>query len=184
MIRSALIALAAIAATVIATEAAAQAGAPVRRLDAAPQGPWTVVRAGGETVSHCMMGIRSNAANPEPGKPQFMISADDQFSVLRVRAAGWSFAGARDIAVTLVTADGTEREPAAAVHGKDLIDIAFGTAPERMAELAASSHLEIRTEGTAVRLPLSGVSSVLPAFRDCLASIGQANKPQIHAAVR
>ena len=129
---------------------------PVRRLDAAPQGPWTVVRAGGETVSHCMMGIRSNAANPEPGKPQFMISADDQFAVLRVRAAEWSFAGARDIAVTLVTADGTEREPAAAVHGKDLIDIAFGTAPERMAELAASSHLEIRTEGTVVRLPLGG----------------------------
>ena len=188
MIRSALIALAAIAATVIATEAAAQAGAPVRRLDAAPQGPWTVVRAGGETVSHCMMGIRSNAANPEPGKPQFMISADDQFAVLRVRAAEWSFTGARDIAVTLVTADGAEREPAAAVHGKDLIDIAFGTAPERMAELAASSHLEIRAEGTAVRLPLEGLSAMLPAFRDCLASIGQPAKsrfqPQIHAAVR
>ena len=105
------------------------------------------------------MGIRSDAANPQPGKPQFMISADDQFAVLRVRAAEWSFAGARDIAVTLVTADGAEREPAAAVHGKDLIDIAFGTAPERMAELAASSHLEIRTEGTAVRLPLEGLSA-------------------------
>ena len=37
-------------------------------------------------------------------------------------------AAARDIAVTLVTADGTERQPAAAVHGRDLIDIAFGTA--------------------------------------------------------
>lgn len=188
MIRSALIALAVLATTVIATEAAAQGGAPVRRLDAAPQGPWTVVRAGGETVSHCMMGVRSNAANPEPGKPQFMISADHQFAVLRVRAAEWSFTGARDIAVTLVTADGTEREPAAAVHGKDLIDIAFGTAPERMAELAGSSHLEIRTEGTAVRLPLVGLSAVLPAFRHCLAGIGQAAKlqipPQIHAAVR
>ena len=92
--------------------------------------------------------------------------------------------GARDITVTLVTADGAERKPAAAVHGQDLIDIAFDTAPERMAELAASSHLEIRAEGTAVRLPLSGVSAILPAFRGCLASIGQANKPQIHAAVR
>ena len=115
-----------------------------------------MVRAGEETISHCMMGIRSDAANPQPGKPQFMISADDQFAVLRVRAAEWSFSGARDIAVTLVTADGAEREPAAAVHGKDLIDIAFGPAPEHMAELAASSHLEIRTEGTAVRLPLGG----------------------------
>jgi hypothetical protein len=184
MIRTVLVALAAIAATVVATEAAAQAGSPVRRLDAAPEGHWTVVRAGAETVSHCMMGIRSDAANPQPGKPQFMISADDQFAVLRVRAGEWSFAGARDIAVTLVTADGAERKPAAAVHGKDLIDIAFDTAPERMAELAASSHLEIRTEGTAVRLALSGVSAVLPAFRHCLGSIGQPTKRQIHAAVR
>jgi hypothetical protein len=184
MIRTVLVALAAIAATVVATEAAAQAGSPVRRLDAAPEGHWAVIRAGGETISHCMLGIRSDAANPQPGKPQFMISADDQFALLRVRAAEWSFTGARDIAVTLVTADGTEREPAAAVHGKDLIDIAFGTAPERMAELAASSHLEIRAEGAAVRLPLAGVSAILPAFRDCLASIGQPVQRQIHAAVR
>jgi hypothetical protein len=184
MIRTVLVALAAIAATVVATEAAAQAGSPVRRLDAVPEGHWTVVRAGGETVSHCMMGIRSDAANPQPGEPQFMISADDQFAVLRVRAAEWSFAGSRDIAVTLVAADGAERQPAAAVHGKDLIDIAFDAAPERMAELAGSSHLEIRTEGTAVRLPLSGVSAVLPAFRHCLASIGQPAERQIHAAVR
>jgi hypothetical protein len=183
MIRTVLVALAAIAATVVATEAAAQAGSPVRKLDAR-EGHWTVVRAGGETVSHCMMGIRSDAANPQPGKPQFMISADDQFAVLRVRAAEWSFAGSRDIAVTLVAADGAERQPAAAVHGKDLIDIAFDAAPERMAELAGSSHLEIRTEGTAVRLPLSGVSAVLPAFRHCLASIGQPAERQIHAAVR
>ncbi len=114
-----------------------------------------------------------------------MISADDQFAVLRVRAAEWSFSSARDIAVTLVTADGTERTPAAAVRGKDLIDIAFGPAAERMAELVASSHLEIRTGGTAVRLPLGGLAPALPAFRACLASIGQpASQRQTHAAVR
>jgi hypothetical protein len=184
MIRTVLTALAANAATVIATEAAAQAGSPVRRLSVTPEGTWSVVRAGQATISHCMIGVRSDAANPQPGKPQFMISADDQFAVLRVRAAEWSFSGARDIAVTLVTADGTERTPAAAVRGRDLIDIAFGTAAEHMTELAASSHLEIRTEGTVVRLPLGGLATALPAFRACLASIGQPPKPQIHAAVR
>jgi hypothetical protein len=173
MIRTVLVALAAIAATVIATEAAAQAGSPVRRLNVSPEGTWSVIRAGEATISHCMIGIRSDAANPQPGKPQFMISADDQFAVLRVRAAEWSFASARDIAVTLMTADDTGRQPAAAVRGRDMIDIAFGPAPERMTELAASSHLEIRTDGTVVRLPLGGLASALPAFRACLASIGQ-----------
>ena len=118
-----------------------------------------------------------------------MISADDQFAVLRVRAAEWSFTGARDIAVTLVTADGTEREPAAAVHGKDLIDIAFGTAPERMAELAAfepSRNSHRRNRGPpAARGPFRRFCQPI---RDCLAGIGQAAKlqipPQIHAAVR
>ena len=143
-----------------------------------------MVRAGEATISHCMIGVRSDAANPQPGKPQFMISADDQFAVLRVRAAEWSFEAARDIAVTLVAADGMERTPAAAVRGKDMIDIAFGPAPERMAELAASSHLEIRTEGTVVRLPLGGLASALPAFHACLAGVGQPVRPQIHAAVR
>ena len=119
MIRTVLTALAAIAATVIATEAAAQAGSPVRRLNVAPEGTWSVIRAGEATISHCMIGVRSDAANPQPGKPQFMISADDQFAVLRVRAAEWSFEAARDIAVTLVAADGMERTPAAAVRGKE-----------------------------------------------------------------
>jgi hypothetical protein len=131
-----------------------------------------------------MIGVRSDAANPQPGKPQFMISADDQFAVLRVRAAEWSFSGARDIAVTLATAGGVERTPAAAVRGKDMIDIAFVPAAERMAELAASDDLEIRTEGTVIRLPLGGLATVLPVFRACLASIGQPAQPQIHAAVR
>lgn len=184
MIRTILVGLAAIAATVIATEAAAQAGSPVRRLSVTPEGSWAVARAGEVTVSHCMIGIRSDAANPQPGRPQFMISADREFAVLRVRAAEWSFASARDIAVTLVTADGAERTPVAAVHGRDVIDIAFGPASERMAELAGMSHLEIRTEGTVVRLPLAGLATALPAFRDCLASIGGPTGPQIHAAVR
>jgi hypothetical protein len=110
-----------------------------------------------------------------------MISADDQFVLLRVRAAEWSFSGARDLAVTAVTADGTERQPAAAVRGNDMIDIAFGTEPERMVELASQPYLEIRTEGTAVRLPLKGLVEVLPAYRGCLASVGQPVKPEVHA---
>lgn len=181
MIRAALIAIAAIAATVAATEVAAQSGAPVRKLGVAPTGAWTVVRAGEQKVSHCVVGLRSDAANPQPGKPQFMISADDQFVLLRVRAAEWSFSGARDIAVTLVTAESAERQPAAAVRGKDMIDIAFGGEPERITELTASTHLDIRAEGTTVRLPLNGLVEVLPAYRNCLASIGQPANPAVHS---
>ena len=65
MIRTALVAFAAIAATVIATEAAAEAASPVRRLSVTSEGRWAVVRAGEVTISHCMFGIRSDAANPQ-----------------------------------------------------------------------------------------------------------------------
>lgn len=182
MIRTALIAAAALAATFAVTEAAAQSAAPVRKLTTAPASQWAVVAVGQHNVSHCVMGVRSDAPAPAAGKPQFMISADDSFVVLRVRAAEWSFSGARDIAVTLVTANGQERKPSAAVHGADLIDIAFGTDAALMAELAASGHLDIRTEGTTVRLPLKGIGDVLPTYRDCLAGIGQPVKAQVHAS--
>ena len=82
------------------------------------------------------MGLRSDAPAPQAGKPQFMFSADGEFVLLRVRAAEWSFDRSRDIPVRMVTADGSERRPAAAVHGADLIDIAFGVAPELMTGLA------------------------------------------------
>jgi len=179
MNRIAAIAAAAIAITTAITSAAAQSGSPVRKLTAAPAGHWAVIRVGEQKVSHCLMGLRSDAATPQPGQPQFMISADNQFAILRVRAAEWRFTESRDIAVTLATGDGRERQPAA-VHGADLIDIAFDIAPGQIAELAASSHLEIRTEGTAVRLPLGGLAEVLPAYRDCLANVG---KPNIHGAL-
>jgi hypothetical protein len=182
MIRAALIAVAAIAATVAATEVAAQSAAPVRKLSVSPAGTWISARGGEREVIDCKIGRRSDTANPQPGKPQFMIAADEQFVLLRVRAAEWSFSGARDIAVTLVTADGAERQPAAAVHGQDLIDIAFGTDARSVAELAAQAYLEIRAEGTAVRLPLEGIAQVLPAYQACLASLGTPIKPQVHAA--
>lgn len=183
MIRTVLIAVAAIAATVAATEVAAQSGTPVRKLTVAPAGTptgtWIVVRGGEREVSHCIVGPRSDAPNPQPGKPQFMIAVDREIVLLRVRAADWSFPGARDIAVTLATADGVERQPAAAVHGNDLIDVDLGSDAQKVSELAALAHLEIRTEGTVVRLLLDGLSEALPAYRTCVASIGQPIKPEL-----
>jgi hypothetical protein len=185
MVRAALIAVAAIAATIAATEGAAQVAAPVRKLSVTPAGTWAgtwmSARGGEQQVTDCKIGPRSDAANPQAGKPQFMIAADSEFVLLRVRAAEWSFAGARDIAVTLVTADGAERQPAAVVHGQDLIDIAFGTDARSVTELAAQAYLDIRAEGTAVRLPLAGIAEVLPAYRACLASIGVPLKSGFHA---
>ncbi|WP_068018263.1 hypothetical protein [Rhodoplanes sp. Z2-YC6860] len=177
MIRTVLLAVAAIAATAAVTDVAAQSGAPVRKLDTA-SGTWIAVRGGEQHVSHCIMGPRSEASNPQPGKPQFMIAADREIVLLRVRAADWSFSGARDIAVTLVTGDGAEFKPAAAVHGRDLIDIDLGTDARKVMGFAAQTYVEIRTEGTIVRLPLNGVAEVLPAYRACLTSIGNSINPE------
>ena len=180
MFRTVVAAIAAILATGLATQATAQPD----KLVVPAAGRWAVVQIGDQRVSHCVMGVRSDTAAPVAGQPQFMISADDQFVILRVRAAEWSFTASRDIAVTLATGNGSERQPAAAVHGADLIDIAFGVEPERINELAASSYLDIRTEGTSVRLPLKGLAQMLPAYRDCLKSVGQPTGRTLHARVR
>ena len=110
MFRTVLIALLAAAATAAVTTAAAQTASPVRKIAPAPAvGQWQVLRVGAERISHCVMGLRSDAAAPQPGKPQLMFTADDQFVILRVRAAEWSFTAAREIDVTLVTANGREQ---------------------------------------------------------------------------
>jgi hypothetical protein len=189
--RTAIIAFAAIAAAAALSTAAAQPASPARKLaNPTPAGQWAVILAGDQTVSHCVMGVRSDAPAPLPGKPQFLISADGGFVLLRVRAAEWTFGESRKISVTLATADDSERQPVAAVSGADMIDIAFGVAPDLIDELAASSHLDIKTEGTSVRLPLQGLANVLPAYRDCLAGVGRSNatartdaKRQKHSAL-
>jgi autotransporter translocation and assembly factor TamB len=173
MFRTALIAIAAIAA---ASSAAAQGASPARTLN---NSQWQVVKAGQGTISHCVMGVRSDAAAPSAGKPQFMITADKDFAILRVRAAEWTFDGARSIDVTLTTGKG-ESQPGAMVSGRDLIDIAFGAE----SELATAGHIDITTEGTTVRLSLAGLAGALPAYRDCLASIGKPmNGYQVQASI-
>jgi Rieske Fe-S protein len=90
MIRTALIAVAAIAATVAATEVAAQSGTPVRKLNAGPAANWIAISGGEQNISHCIIGPRSDASNPQPGKPQFMIAADRELVLLRVPRLGRS----------------------------------------------------------------------------------------------
>ncbi|MBM3530903.1 MAG: hypothetical protein FJX62_22730 [Alphaproteobacteria bacterium] len=172
--------LIAIAATAAIGPAVAQPAAPVRSLTV-QIGSWAVAPVGDRTVSHCVMGLRSEAADPAPGKPQFMVSADREFAILHARAAEWTFNSSRDVVVTLAASDG-EHKPQARVLGADRIDIALSNDPARLTELAAAGDLEIHAEGKAVRLPLGGLSAVLPAYRECLASVG---KPlvQRHAAV-
>lgn len=170
------IAAASIAATAMVPQATAQP------LDVSA-GQWAVVQVGEQKVGQCAMGLRSNAGAPERGQPQFVIIADGQFAILRVRAAEWSFTGGRDIPLTLVTASGHERKPAAAVRGPDMIDIAFGVEPERLNELAAANHLDIQAADATVRLTLNGLAAVLPAYRDCLAGIGQSAGRMTSAAL-
>jgi len=168
MMRSALIAFSVIASV---TTVSAQPIGPVRTLTTTPAGQWAVVQLGQDKAAQCVMGLRSDAAAPALGQPQFMISADQGFAILRVRAAEWSFPGGRDIAVTLATDDGSQSTPAAVVRGKDLIDISLGASPD-LGALARSGHLAISAEGTEVSLPLEGLAEVLPAYRDCLAGLG------------
>jgi hypothetical protein len=168
MIRSALIAFSVIASV---TAALGQPLGPVRTLTTTLPGQWAVVQIGQDKAGQCVVGLRSDAAAPAPGQPQFMISADQGFAILRVRAAEWSFPGGRDIAVTLATDEGSQRTPAAVVRGRDLIDISLGVGPD-LGTLARSGHLVISAEGTDVRLPLKGLAEVLPAYRDCLAGLG------------
>jgi len=176
MFRTVLTAIAAIAAVAAASSAAAQGASPVRTLN---KSQWEVVKGGQSTISHCVMGVRSDASAPTNGKPQFMITADKDFAILRVRAAEWTFNGARSIDVTLKTGKG-ESQPGAMVSGRDLIDIAFGSD----SELATAGHIEIKTEGTTVRLSLAGIADALPAYRDCLANIGKpANGYQLQASI-
>jgi hypothetical protein len=184
MIRTALIAASAIFAAIAATSATAEPVLPVHKANLTAPGHWAVVRVGEQKVTHCMVGVRSDAAAPQPGQPQFVITADNEFAILRVRAAEWSFSGSRRIAVTLAAGTGMVREPVAVVHGADLIDIALGAEAQRMNELAAAGNLEIRAEGTVVSLPLRGLAGVLPAYRDCLSSIGQPVKNQMQASIR
>lgn len=175
MFRTALTAFAAIAAIAAASSAAAQGASPVRTFN---KSQWEVVKAGQAAVSHCVMGVRSDAAAPVAGKPQFMITADNDFAILRVRAAEWKFDGARAIDVTLSTGKG-DVKPDAFVRGQDLIDIAFGSE----SQLANAGHIDIKTEGTTVRLSLAGIADALPAFRDCLANIGKPNGYQVQASI-
>ena len=65
MIRTALIAFAAIAAIATASSAAAQGASPVRTLT---KGQWEVVKAGQGTISACVIGLRSDASAPSAGK--------------------------------------------------------------------------------------------------------------------
>jgi hypothetical protein len=184
MIRTIILAASAILATALITQATAQPAATVHKASFTSVPDWSVVRAGQPTVSHCIMGLRSNAAAPSDGSPQLMFIADRSFAILRVRAAEWSFSGSRDIVLTLVTSTGSVRQPAAVVRGADLVDIAFGAEPGDIDELATSSQLEIQTEGTTVYLPLTGLTEVLPAFRLCLASIGEPKADgDLHASV-
>ena len=177
MFRTALTAFAAIATIAAASSAAAQSASPVRTFN--QNGKWEVVKAGQAAVSHCVMGVRSDAAAPQAGKPQFMITADNDFAILRVRAAEWKFDGARAIDVTLSTSKG-DVQPDAFVRGQDVIDIAFGAEND----LANAGHIDIKTEGTTVRLSLAGIADALPAFRDCLANIGKPSAPrQLHASI-
>ncbi|HEX6103649.1 MAG TPA: hypothetical protein VF031_11430, partial [Alphaproteobacteria bacterium] len=141
--------------------------------------PWEVAWIGNDKkVNHCMLQRGELLmADPKPGAPSFVIVADREHTILRVRATDYRFTGKRMLAVTLVTADGAERTPlGAAATGPDLVDMELGKDRALLDRLAESGHVEVRLKGGTVRLPLDRLSEALAPYDRCMADIGKPAK--------
>jgi hypothetical protein len=170
-------AAAAVLTLLIATPALAQAAQPkapqpLRALSSFASSGWQVVFVGNdERVNHCA--LERESSGPKPGQPKFMFQIDQKWAILTVRAAEYKFTEKKPLTVTLVGSDGGERQPKAATGGPDRADIAFGNDAAELTSLAGLSHLDVRMDGSTVRLPMDGLSTALPALADCMANIGK-----------
>lgn len=150
---------------------------PFRKLEFSRIRGWEVAAIGNdEKVNHCALTRGTSSAELKPGEPKFTMIVDTKWLILRVRAADYKFTEKKALAVTAITADGTESKPLAATGGPDLADIRFGVDIKERDGLLATKHLDIRMEDSTVRLSFAGLDAVRPAFDQCMANIGSPAK--------
>lgn len=176
MRRTLMPALIALAASSVFVHAAAPAQ-PLRKLEFSRIGAWEVAAIGNdEKVNHCALTRGTSSAELKPGEPKFLMIVDATWMILRVRAAEYKFTEKKALAVTAITAEGTESQPMAATAGPDLVDIRFSAERKDMDPLLATKHLDVRTEEGTVRLSFAGLGAARGDFDQCLANIGKPAK--------
>jgi hypothetical protein len=97
---------------------------------------------------------------------------DRTWMIARVRDASYRFTGKKQLDLTVITAEGAEMKPAAATGGPDLADIRFSAERRDLDALLASQHLDVRLDGSTVRLSFAGLAAAKADFDACMANIG------------
>jgi hypothetical protein len=150
---------------------------PFRKLEYSRIGPWEVAAIGNdEKVNHCALTRGTASAELKPGEPKFLMIVDRTWMILRVRDASYKFTEKKGLAVTVTTAEGVESRPLAATGGPDLADIRLSAEPKDVDALLATRYLDVRTEGSNVRLSFAGLGAAKPDFDQCMANIGSPAK--------
>ena len=150
---------------------------PFRKLEYSRIGPWEVAAIGNdEKVNHCALTRGTSSAEPNPGEPKFLMIVDRAWMILRVRDASYKFTEKKALSVTVTTAEGTQSQPLAATGGPDLADIRFSAERRELDALLATKHLDIRTDGSTVRLSFAGLTEAKADFDQCMANIGSPAK--------
>ena len=150
---------------------------PFRKLEYSRIGPWEVAGIGNdEKVNHCALTRGTSSAEPKPGEPKFLMIVDRTWMILRLRDASYKFTEKKQLDLTVITADGTEMKPPAATGGPDLADIRFSAGPKDVDALLAAAHLDVRLDGSTVRLSFSGLAAAKADFDACMANIGSPAK--------
>jgi hypothetical protein len=148
-----------------------------RKLEYSRIGPWEVAAIGNdEKVNHCALTRGTSTAELKPGEPKFLMIVDRTWMILRVRDASYRFTEKKGLPVTVTTAEGVESRPPAATGGPDLADIRLSAEPKDIDALLATRYLDVRTEGSNVRLSFAGLAAAKPDFDQCMANIGSPAK--------
>jgi hypothetical protein len=148
-----------------------------RKLEYSRIGPWEVAAIGNdEKVNHCALTRGTSTAELKPGEPKFLMIVDRTWTILRVRDASYRFTEKKGLPVTVTTAEGVESRPLAATGGPDLADIRLSAEPKDIDALLATRYLDVRTEGSNVRLSFAGLAAAKPDFDQCMANIGSPAK--------
>jgi len=93
-----------------------------------------------------------------------------------VRDSSYKSTEKKGLPVTVTTAEGVESKPLAATGGPDLADIRLSAEPKDIDALLATKYLDVRAEGSNVRLSFAGLAEAKADFDQCMVNIGSPPK--------